>query len=81
MTNLFDSEQKDCFVTEGTNVGVATKPDMSDVQYGKFWRSKVFGPTERVRTLYGQDGALRWIMRLNNLYLIIADRQVQWLAG
>jgi hypothetical protein len=81
MTNSFNSDRSDCLIAEGTTVGISTRADMSDVQYGKFWTNKTFGPTERVKTFYGKDGALRWLLRLNNLYLIVIDRQVEWLAA
>ena len=81
MTDFFHSNQNDCVVTKGTKVGIATKSDMSDVQYRKFWINKMFSPKERVKTFYGNDGALRWVMRLGNLYMIVADQEIKWLAG
>lgn len=71
---------ENCVLNKGAVVGIATKSDMSDVRYDKFWTTKVFTPSERVKTFYAQDGILRWVMRLNNLFLVATDPQIEWLA-
>jgi hypothetical protein len=70
-----------CVVNKGTVVGIATKSDLADMQYGRFWITKVFTRKEQVKTFYNQDGILRWVMRLNNLFLIIPEPQIEWLSA
>ena len=60
-------------IPQGRYVGIATTPDLSDMQFGKAWADLRLNRKDRVRIVPHSDGSDRWVFRVHNLFIVISS--------
>lgn len=60
-------------IPQGRYVGVATTPDLGDMQFGKAWADLRLNMKDRVASFPHSDGTDRWVFPLHNIFIVISS--------